>query len=70
VRIGRSRGVRRFTAEVMADNHAMLKVFHKGQAPVQSVLEEGVYRLTILLAPKAEGAADPRTGAPGRGLLK
>ncbi len=54
IRVGRNRGIRRFTAEVMADNHAMLKVFHRGQVPVQSVLENGVYRLSFDLAAKTE----------------
>lgn len=55
IRIGRSRGIRRFTAEVMADNHAMMKVFHRSQVPIQSFLEDGVYRLSFQISAKVDG---------------
>jgi acyl-CoA hydrolase/RimJ/RimL family protein N-acetyltransferase len=65
IRIGRSRGIRRFTAEVMADNHAMLKVFHKSRVPVQSVREGGVYHLSFQLSSKDEPGAPAPSGPAG-----
>ncbi len=67
IRIGRSRGIRRFTADVMADNHAMLKVFHGSQVPVQSVLENGVYHLSFQLHTKPEAWGRPASAAPPPG---
>ena len=62
IRVGRARGIRRFTAEVMADNHAMLKVFHQSRVPVQSVLEGGIYRLSFELSAKT--GSPPASAAP------
>jgi len=45
--VARTNGIAGFTAEVLADNHGMLRVFHKCGHPVESRLEEGVYHLTI-----------------------
>jgi hypothetical protein len=41
------RGIKGFTAEVLASNRGMIKVFHKGCVPVQAHLESGVYHLEI-----------------------
>ncbi len=54
IRLARQRGVRGFTADVLASNHAMMKVFEKGGVPVQVRLEQGTYALKIPLVP--EGA--------------
>ena len=43
-------GIAGFTAEVLASNHGMLRVFHKGGWPVQSTLASGVYSLRIPFA--------------------
>lgn len=43
----RERGIAGFTGDVLADNHGMLRIFHKCGYPVESVLEDGVYHLTI-----------------------
>jgi GNAT superfamily N-acetyltransferase len=51
-RIARERGVRGFVADVLFSNAAMMKVFHKGELPVQAHLESGVYHLTIPFEPK------------------
>jgi len=45
--VARTNGIAGFTAEVLADNHGMLRVFHKCGHPVQSSLEDRVYHLTI-----------------------
>jgi len=43
----RERGIAGFTADVLADNHGMLRVFHKCGYPVESELEDGAYHLHI-----------------------
>jgi GNAT superfamily N-acetyltransferase len=43
----KERGLRGFTADVLADNRSMLKVFEKAPYPYQAVLRSGVYELTI-----------------------
>ena len=43
----RARGVAGFCADVLANNQAMIRVFHKCGYPVESKLEEGVYHLNI-----------------------
>jgi acyl-CoA hydrolase/GNAT superfamily N-acetyltransferase len=47
IRLGRERGLKGFTADVLFNNLAMMKVFHKGELPVRAQLEGGVYHLTI-----------------------
>jgi acyl-CoA hydrolase/GNAT superfamily N-acetyltransferase len=47
IRIARENGVEGFTADVLADNKSMLKVFEKAPFPVQAVLAYGAYELTI-----------------------
>ena len=48
----RSRGIVAFTADVLATNSHMLHIFHKGApAPIESRLEDGVYRLRFALEP-------------------
>ena len=39
-----------FTADVLADNHAMMRVFHKVADRIEASLESGVYRLRFELA--------------------
>jgi acyl-CoA hydrolase len=47
IRVARENGVDGFTADVLADNKSMLKVFEKTPFPVQAVLAYGAYELTI-----------------------
>ena len=47
IRLAMERGIKGFTAEVLASNRGMMKVFHKGDVPVQAHLESGVYHLEI-----------------------
>lgn len=47
IRVAREHGIDGFTADVIADNKAMLKVFEKAPFPIQAVLEYGIYNLTI-----------------------
>jgi acyl-CoA hydrolase/GNAT superfamily N-acetyltransferase len=47
IRAAREQGIEGFTADVLADNKAMLKVFEQAHSPIRAVLEFGVYNLTI-----------------------
>ena len=46
-RLACQRGARGMTADVLATNQAMIKVFEKGGYPVRSRFEDGAYALTI-----------------------
>jgi GNAT superfamily N-acetyltransferase len=46
-RLAKERGIRGFTADVLASNKGMMKVFEKGDLPVKAKLEEGAFALTI-----------------------
>lgn len=45
MRIARENGIAAFTADVLADNHAMMRVFHKVADKMESDLRDGVYHL-------------------------
>lgn len=47
----RSAGITRFTAEVLAENRAMLAVFHDAGFPIESKTEWGTVELTMTIAP-------------------
>jgi GNAT superfamily N-acetyltransferase len=47
IRLAKERGLKEFMADVLFDNLAMMKVFHKGELSVRAQLESGVYHLTI-----------------------
>ena len=47
IRLAKERGLKGFMADVLFDNLAMMKVFHKGELSVRAQLESGVYHLTI-----------------------
>jgi acyl-CoA hydrolase/RimJ/RimL family protein N-acetyltransferase len=47
IRLARERGIKGFTADVLASNKAMFKVFEKGGYIVNVRFEEGVYSLKI-----------------------
>jgi hypothetical protein len=46
-KLAKERGAQGMTADVLASNRAMLKVFEKGDFPVQAKMNEGVYELAI-----------------------
>ena len=54
----RSVGITRFTAEVLAENRAMLSVFHDAGFPIESKTEWGIVELTITIAPDLGKAAN------------
>ncbi len=45
--ISRERGIKGFEADVLANNTAMIKVFEKSPYPVKSVLDSGIYEISI-----------------------
>jgi acyl-CoA hydrolase/GNAT superfamily N-acetyltransferase len=47
IRIAKERGIRGFTADVLASNKSMMKVFEKGDLPVKAKLDHGMFELTI-----------------------
>jgi GNAT superfamily N-acetyltransferase len=47
VEAARRQGIAGFTADVLAKNEGMLRVFHKSGYPVESRLEDGIYSLRI-----------------------
>ena len=47
IQLARKQGLKGFTADVLATNQAMIKVFEKGGFPVRSRFEDGAYALTI-----------------------
>ncbi len=49
IRLARERGIKAFTADVLATNKAILKVLEKGGLPIKAQLEHGVYEVTIPL---------------------
>ncbi len=51
IRLAKERGIKGFTADVLASNKAMMKVFEKGDLPVKARLEQGIFELTIEFEP-------------------
>jgi acyl-CoA hydrolase len=47
IQIARERGIRGFTADVLASNKSMLKVLEKSPYPVKAVMDSGVYEFSI-----------------------
>lgn len=73
VQIARENGLTHFTADVLADNHAMMRVFHKVAEQMEVKLEAGVYHLRFALAsanlkvpPGAQVKAAGNASAPGK----
>jgi GNAT superfamily N-acetyltransferase len=59
MRVAFENGVRAFTADVLAENHAMMALFHKVAEKVEASVESGVYHVRFALdCPK------PNTGSP------
>lgn len=54
IRTAREEGIEGFTADVLATNKQMLKVFEKAPFPVQTVLTRGIYELTIPFRPLSD----------------
>jgi GNAT superfamily N-acetyltransferase len=54
IRAAREEGIKGFTADVLATNKSMLKVFEKAPFPVRTVLSRGIYELTIPFTPLSD----------------
>lgn len=63
VEAARRNGIAGFTADVLLENHGMLRIFHRCGFPVESRLQDGVYQLDIRFTAPARAAA-PRPAAP------
>jgi acyl-CoA hydrolase/GNAT superfamily N-acetyltransferase len=61
IRVAREQGIKGFTADVIADNKAMLKVFEKAPFPIRAVVESGIYNLTIPFDEAGEPLTPPIT---------
>ncbi len=64
IELGKERGIRAFHADVLFANIGMMKVFRKGPLKVTAELEEGVYHLSIPLAPAPVGPSYPYAADP------
>ncbi len=58
IAFAREQNIKGFTADVLADNKAMIKVFEKSGYPIQAVVEYGVYHLTIPFSERHETQSD------------
>ena len=58
VEAARRNGIAGFTADVLLENHGMLRIFHRCGFPVESRLQDGVYQLDVRFT------APPRAAAP------
>jgi len=47
IKKAREEGIEGFSADVLADNKAMLKVYERSPYPVRAVLDGGIYELSI-----------------------
>ena len=57
----REQGIKGFTADVLADNKAIMKVYEKLGYPIQAIVEFGVYHLTIPFSEHPESVTDLTT---------
>jgi RimJ/RimL family protein N-acetyltransferase len=53
IEFAREQGIKGFTADVLADNKGMIKVYEKSGYPIKAIVEFGVYHLRI---PFVEGS--------------
>ncbi|HSW46017.1 MAG TPA: GNAT family N-acetyltransferase [Phycisphaerae bacterium] len=58
VEIAQSQGIRRFHAEVLAENSGMLKIFHRSGLKVTTTTEEGVVGIDLEIPTAASGAGN------------
>lgn len=58
VRLATERGLQGFTADVLASNKAMMKVFEKSGLTIKANLEDGIYTLTMALDRHRTAAQD------------
>ena len=61
VKISHENGVPALTADVLRDNHAMLRIFHRTLGTLQSTLKGGVYHLRFPLTDELARAVEEPT---------
>ncbi len=59
-------GIKGFTADVMADNHGMLRLFHKVADDMESKLEAGIYHIRFKLKQPPVGQKPQKPQRPRR----
>jgi acyl-CoA hydrolase/GNAT superfamily N-acetyltransferase len=64
VDVALERGIAGFTADVLLDNHGMLRIFHKCGYQVENELSDGVYHLRIPFTKRRGRRAGLRAAAP------
>ena len=47
IELAKSAGIKGFTADVLSSNREMMRVFEKGDVEVKSIMEDGIYSLTM-----------------------
>ena len=50
MKTARENGIDAFTADVLVDNHGMMRVFHKVAGKIEAKLQSGVYSLRFSLS--------------------
>ena len=60
IKVARGKGLLGFTADILANNKAIFKVYEKAGLPIQAVMEYGVYHLTMPFSNLPIG--NPETG--------
>jgi acyl-CoA hydrolase/RimJ/RimL family protein N-acetyltransferase len=58
ISFAREQGIKGFTADVLADNKAMIRIYEKSRYPIQAVVEFGVYHLTVPFSERSEKPSD------------
>ena len=58
IECAREHGIKGFTADVLADNKGMIKVYEKSGYPIKAFVEYGVYRLTIPFLERNDAPSD------------
>ena len=53
IQIAWENGIKGFTADVMADNHGMLRTFNKVAGDMETKLDSGIYHIRFELKPLA-----------------
>jgi len=53
IKYAQEKGIQGITADVLADNKPMLKVYEKLPYPIRAVMEFGIYNLTIPFSEEA-----------------